>query len=132
MAQNLTTDCIIEEVEDWVRNPNWLALPTLTAGVDEAIQGLYAVFDVSTNYVASCSGDYTVDWGDGNIENFSSSVVAEHIFNYADLGAGTEFDINGTTARQAIVKIAPQGGSSLTSAILTGTIPRAQVRVING
>ena len=66
-------DRTIEAVNDptWSRNTEWLSMTKLTAGVDEAVHGLHPVFDVDSNYVALlCEGDYTVDWGDGNIEYF--------------------------------------------------------------
>ena len=78
--------------DTWVRNPDWLTLPTLTAGVDEKVVGLFAVGDHGSNFVAfTMRGAYHVDWGDGNSEDVADNVKAEHNFDYSDLGAGTEF-----------------------------------------
>lgn len=110
-------DGTIEAVNDptWSRNTEWLSMPKLTAGVDEAVHGLHPVFDVDSNYVALlCEGDYTVDWGDGNIEYFLSGVKAEHIYDYSDVSDSTEFSFAGGTARQTIIKITPQSGNQLT------------------
>jgi hypothetical protein len=103
--------------EEWVRPDDWLALPTLTDG-NERIVGLYAVFDHGTNYLAfTCRGAYTVDWGDGSApEDVADNVQAEHLYDYADLASSTECSRG---YRQAIVSITPQGGSNLTSVLLT-------------
>ena len=69
------------------RNPSWLTLPTITSG-DSKFIGLYAVYpDVPngepSNFIAlNCSGNYTVDWGDGTIENFSGGYSAYHVYDY--------------------------------------------------
>jgi hypothetical protein len=71
-------------VDPWVRNPAWVSMPTVTSS-DAKVVGLHAVFEGGANYVALvCTGDYTVDWGDGVTENFASGVTAYHEYSYAN------------------------------------------------
>jgi len=104
---------------EWVRPSDWLPMPTLTAEVDEEFAGLFAVGDHASNFVAfRFSGAVTVDWGDGSApENVASATTAEHNFSYADLGAGTEFQLaeTGETYRQAIIRVTPQAANQITS-----------------
>ena len=96
----------------WVRPTDWLPLPTVTE-TDQKFVGLHAVYP-DANFVAlSAAGDYTVDWGDGVVENFASSTVAQHEYNY------DTYDVGGTTLcsrgyKQAVVTVTPQAGQSLT------------------
>jgi surface protein len=92
---------------------DWLTLPSLSE-YDERVVGLHAVYPSANFCSLVCSGDYTVDWGDGTVENFTSGTQAYHIYDY------NTFDIGGTTLcskgyKQAIVSITPQAGSNLTS-----------------
>ena len=99
---------------EWVRNPDWIDLPEHDPS-DERIDILFAVGDWSSNPVAFVmQGDYHVDWGDGNDENVTSNVQAEHNFDYDDLDPETEFVVGGTTYRQAIITVTPQTSEALT------------------
>lgn len=103
----------IAAISDYVRPSDWIALPVLTA-TDNKFVGLYAVFP-DANYVAlSAAGAYTVDWGDGTVENIATGVTAQHEYNYAT------YDTGGATLctrgyKQAIVTVTPQAGQSFTS-----------------
>jgi hypothetical protein len=94
------------------RPADWLSLPSVSVG-EQKIVGLYAVYPTDANFCAfTCAGNYTVDWGDGSaLENKSANALASHIFNYDDVGSGTE-SVYGY--RQAIITIIPQVGSNLT------------------
>ncbi len=74
--------------EAWIRPAEWPALPTIAEG-EEKVAGLMAVFDTSAEYFSLvCRGDgleYTVDWGDGNIEDFYSEDLAYHKYEYATI-----------------------------------------------
>lgn len=103
----------LNNVDNWVRNPDWNNITTPAANEEKAVI-LKAVFDGTQEWTAlSAAGDYTVDWGDGNVENFASGVTAEHTYNYADA------DLTDTSAtlgyKQAVITITPQAGQSLTS-----------------
>ena len=99
----------------WTRPVDWLALPDVVEG-DEKFVGLYAVYDHDSNFVAlRCRGDYTVDWGDGTIENVADNVTAQHVYDsddYNTLGKDTECSRG---YRQAIITVTPQAGKHLTS-----------------
>jgi hypothetical protein len=97
----------------YTRPSDWLPLPNVSTS-EQKIVGLVAVFSSGRNYLNfRIQGNYTVDWGDGIIENFTSDTVCEHLYNYNDF-AGTE--IVGYNCRQAIVTITPQAGSNFTLA----------------
>jgi surface protein len=77
----------------WVRNPSWLALPSIT-DTDQKLVGLYAVFPSGGNFIAlTASAAYTVDWGDGTAPvNVAAGVQAQHEYDWADV------DLDGTDA----------------------------------
>ena len=95
----------------WVRNPQWLTLPTVLS-TDQKMVGLNAIFPLSNFIALVAAGDYTVDWGDGVTENFAANVVAYHEYDY------TNSAFNGTLTdlgyKQAIVTVTPQSGQNLT------------------
>ena len=104
----------------WVRDPTWLALPTVLP-TEQKMVGLYAIYS-DANFIAfTCAGNYTVDWGDGVTENFASGVIAYHQYTYANAAFdGTETtSAAGLTYKQAIVTVTPQAASALTSINLT-------------
>jgi surface protein len=99
---------------DWQR-PNWIAMPTI-APTEQKVAALFLVGDNDSNFVAfRCSGNYTVDWGDGNIENIASGVTAEHNYVFSSISSGTEIGPIGSKSRQAMIVITPQAGQNLTS-----------------
>lgn len=104
-------------VNPWVRNPNWIPLPTLSP-TDEKMVGLFLVDNNDSNYLALAAGGsagYIVDWGDGVIESKASNAVAQHLYDYASINASTEYQIADDTVRQVIITITPQAGGTLTS-----------------
>ena len=79
-----------DQTTSWVRNPYWLTLPSMTSG-DSKLIGLYAIYPNAigdpNNFAAlCCSGNYTVDWGDGTIENFNQGINAYHNYDYNSSG----------------------------------------------
>ena len=73
---------VLNSVEPYQRPKDWLTLPNMVDG-DSKLIGLCAVYP-NGNYVAlSATGNYTVNWGDGTVENFASNIQAEHAYNYA-------------------------------------------------
>jgi hypothetical protein len=96
----------------WVRPADWLSMPTVV-NTDSKFVGLHAVY-ADGNFVSlSATGNYTVDWGDGTVQNFASGVQADHEYSYANAG------LNGTLStrgyKQALIVVTPQSGQSLTS-----------------
>ena len=103
-----------ETADEWVRPSEWLPLPDNIDGV-EKVSILNAVFDTDSEFVAFvCQGAYTVDWGDGVVEDYASGVIAEHKYDYSNV------NLNSATVtkfgyKQCIITITPQSGQNLTS-----------------
>ena len=90
---------------------DWLVIsePTET----QAVYGLFAVFNTDSNFLAfSVSGAYTVDWGDGIVENFNSGITAQHQYIWNNIPSST---LTSEGFRQVIVKITPQSGQNITN-----------------
>ena len=95
----------------WVRPADWLAMPDISP-TEEKFVGLFAVYDLPENFVAVYfEGDYTVDWGDGFIENFNSGETAQHSFQWGETQAST---LTSSGYRQVLVSVTPQQGGHLT------------------
>ena len=102
---------------DWVRPSDWLALPTVGSS-EQKFVGLVAVFDTDSNYLAfTCAGAYTVDWGDGTVENIATNTKAQHQYVYSGISNST---LCSRGYKQVIVTITPQTGN-LTSINLQQT-----------
>jgi surface protein len=95
-----------------VRPSDWLALPTVTA-VEQKFVGLHAVFAEGNNFCAFLfRGAYTVDWGDGVVENVADNVKAEHVYDYSAISNAT---LTSRGYKQVIVTVTPQVGQNLTT-----------------
>jgi hypothetical protein len=98
--------------DDYVRNPEFLTLPNITAG-EQKICILHAVFNTSSNFCAfTISGAYTVDWGDGTITNHASGTTAQKNFVWDNIPSST---LTSQGYRQAIITITPQSGQNFTT-----------------
>ena len=78
-----TGGSITDTTKPWVRNPSWLAMPTVL-DTDQKFVGLVAVFPESSFLALTAAGAYTIDWGDGMVENIVSGVQANHLYDFAD------------------------------------------------
>lgn len=101
----------------WERPDDWLAMPSVTSA-DDTFVGLHAVFDGGANFVAftftTDTGDYQVDWGDGNVDVVASNTQAQHQYDYST------YDIGNTTLstrgyKQAIITVTPVSGELRTA-----------------
>jgi hypothetical protein len=93
----------------WVKPTDWLTMPAI--GTQEFI-GLLAVTDDESNHIALlCAGAYTVDWGDGVIENVASNTKAQHTYTYSAISEGT---LTTRGYKQVLVRVTPQAGQNLT------------------
>jgi surface protein len=111
----------------WVRNPQWLTLPTVSAA-EQKVVGLYRI-DENSNFLAfRCLGNYTVDWGDGTTENFSSNTSAYHEYDYTN--AAFDGTLTDDGYKQTIVTITPQAGQNLTS--FSSAIKHNQSGLVSG
>lgn len=90
----------------WIRNPSWLAL-TPVGSSDQMFRGLLAVFPDSTFTAFTAAGDYTVDWGDGTSNNYTSGATAlkQYDFNDVDL-ANTNAPVTLTDAGDLVERTA--------------------------
>lgn len=104
----------------WLRNPRWLDMPTIASN-ESRFTALVAISSEFKNqfvfHFNTTSGNYTVDWGDGNTDTYSDNAEAEHTYNYSDLNANTEFthSKDGRTYRQALISVTPQAGQGFTT-----------------
>lgn len=104
-----------EHNDTWVRDTNWLALPTVTNL--QKFAGLFAVFPGATSFLAlsatTSNGTYRVDWGDGNVETFGSGAIAQHIYDYStyDVVNDTLLTRNNISYKQVIVSVTPVTGN---------------------
>lgn len=97
--------------DGWVRNSEWLAMPAVNIG-DQKFVGLHAVYDNDANFAAlSATAAYTVDWGDGTVENVASGVSAYHLYDFADVALDGTLTTDGY--KQAIVTVTPQVANNL-------------------
>tara|TARA_R110000765_G_scaffold9685_1_gene30088 strand:- start:189 stop:2711 length:2523 start_codon:yes stop_codon:yes gene_type:complete len=92
----------------WVRNPNWLAMPSLSDG-DNIIYILSAVKDAVNNFFSFTStltsGSYTVDlYNDGTTVTTHAS-AAQADFNLLYSKGTAEITTNGNSYKQVITKI---------------------------
>lgn len=112
----------------WVRNPRWLDMPTIASN-ESRFTALVAISSEFKNQfvfrINTTSGNYTVDWGDGNTDTYSDHAQAEHTYDYSDLNANTEFthSKDGRTYRQALISVTPQAGQGFTGVDLVEDPP---------
>lgn len=95
----------------WTRNANWLVMPTLP-DTTEQINLLVAVFDISGGNTVSfsCSGAYSVDWGDGTNNTYASGVTASHQYSFSNPVLTTTSEVY----KQGMIVITPQAGNNIT------------------
>jgi hypothetical protein len=95
---------------NWTRPADWLEMPAI--GSQEFI-GLLAITDDESNHIALLfTGAYTVDWGDGVVENVASGVKAQHSYTYSAISDET---ISSRGYKQVLVRVTPQAGQNLTA-----------------
>ena len=100
---------------EWQRPADWLPMPTNITASDQIFVGLHAVIENSDNYCAflftTSSGQYQVDWGDGNVTLHNSGTIARYQYNYASISNST---LCSRGYKQVIVKVTPVSGNLLT------------------
>lgn len=99
----------------WVRPTHWLAKPTVLSS-EQKIAAIIEIKNVPSdegNNVAFSviGGAYTVNWGDGNTENFTAG-TARHQYSYS---AVSNDNITETDTKQVYITITPQSGQNLTT-----------------
>jgi hypothetical protein len=91
----------------------WPSSPSVSNG-DQKFVGAFAVYNNNSNFVAfTCQGNYTVDWGDGTSNNYTSNTAAYKQYTtteYAAISGQSEF----RGYKVVIITITPQAGQNLT------------------
>lgn len=96
----------------WERPTDWLVMPDIGSN-DQKCAMLIAILDCDSNYAAfTSSGNYTVDWGDGVVENIATGVKAEHNYIWSNVNSNT---LTSDGFRQAMVIVTPQSGQTLST-----------------
>ena len=99
---------------EWQRPADWLPMPTNITATDQIFVGLHAVIENSDNYCAflftTSSGQYRVDWGDGNVTLHNSGTIAQYQYNYASISNST---LSSRGYKQVIIKVTPVSGNLL-------------------
>tara|TARA_R110002153_G_scaffold141189_2_gene292182 strand:+ start:830 stop:3076 length:2247 start_codon:yes stop_codon:yes gene_type:complete len=83
---------MVEDTYTWVRNPQWIAMPSFSAG-EQKVAYLFAVYEdfpytprIYTTFVTTTHTG-TVDWGDGTSQTVAHGGYAEKTYNYSALPA---------------------------------------------
>ena len=98
--------------ETYTRPTEWLTMPNIVSG-DSVVYLLMGLTEISDNYLAvNCAGNYTVDWGDGSIINYTANTTASYTAYWSGASPST---LTTDGYRQTLIKITPQSGQSLTS-----------------
>ena len=80
--QNAISSKILKKADTgWIRNPSWLAMPTVTSS-EQKFVGLVAVYPDSSFLAIGGFGAYTINWGDGVVENMAANAQANHLYDY--------------------------------------------------
>jgi surface protein len=107
----------------WTRPADWITL-TAPSSNEQKFVGLLGISNDNSNYVALLAqGNYTVDWGDGVTENFTSNTKASHQYTYSSISS----DITSDGFKQVIVTVTPQAGQNLTVIDLQQTFTRTSL-----
>ena len=90
----------------WVRNPSWRAMPSVT-NTEQKFVALFAVYPSGNLIALTAAGNYTVDWGDGTTQNFTSGTTAERDISYSAAAlANTDAPVTLTDAGDLITRTA--------------------------
>ena len=95
----------------WTRPSDWLPLPEVD-GTQQIVSILYAVDNSDYNKVNFYTeSNVIINWGDGNIENYSAGSSPKHDYVFSSIPSATQ-----TTEgyRQVIITITPQTGNNFT------------------
>jgi len=118
--REISADGGAENPPEWRRPDKWLRIDDRVEAGEQKFVGLHAIFEDSNFIALSATGDYTVDWGDGKVENFASGTLAYHSYSYEHFEK-TERVLG---YRQAIVTVTPQKEQVLTTISLKEQHPQ--------
>ncbi len=89
--------------------------PTPYTGQIMGAPTLSAVNNVAIHCDVTNSGTFTVDWGDGTVENLAQNTNHFHVYSYDDLPASSEF----RGYRQVVLSAYPTDSNNKFSAVVT-------------
>ena len=102
------------DYEVWNRDSTWLTMPTFGAS-EQKVAILAFILDDGSNFVTlRFAGNYTVDWGDGTIQNFTANTNAQYSYDYSSIPNSTLTTYKGFVVKQVIIQITPQSSQNLT------------------
>jgi hypothetical protein len=90
----------------WKRNPDWLALDTVTTG-SEKFSGLFAVYETQKNVctIQITTGTRTINWGDGTTQSATSGTLYTKVYDYATISSPILVDEFGFNYKMVVVNI---------------------------
>jgi len=95
----------------YTRPSDWLTMPTVISSAQTFV-GLFAVRNNESNYVAlkvtTSTGNYQVDWGDGNITTHASNTNAEYLYTYSAISEST---LSSKGYKQVLITVTPVTGN---------------------
>jgi hypothetical protein len=104
---NIISVNIPVESDAWVRNLDWLAMPTVNLG-DDKFAGLYAVYEGTSNELIIAvggSGGSEIFWGDGASQVTTNLTEYTKSYDYASTTGTVSIDAFGRNYKQVIVEI---------------------------
>lgn len=104
----------------YTRPSEWLAMPTILSS-EQKMCALYAIFDGynAACFSVTCSGNFTVDWGDGSSPQTYTSGTISYSYNYSSFSAQP---VTSYGYKQAIITVTPAAGKTIT-AIAFNVVP---------
>jgi len=111
----------------WTRNPDWIALPTITSA-DDRFVGLFIVYEDGYNVaimsITYAAANVDIDWGDGVIDNYTgtTSTNPSHTYDYTTLGGTISIDpYSGRNYKQVIIDLVVNSGTFTALQLITVT-----------
>ena len=99
----------------YTRPAEWLTLPEVNEG-DEIVYMLVGLSENASNEIqVNCMSDFTVDWGNGDIQNYTTNETVSYTHQWGDSDDTT---LTSDGYRQIIVKITPQTPRNFTQCLL--------------
>lgn len=108
-------------VPRWRKPSEWLGVPANPSNAT-VFYASVAVWDTDQELVrinfdwGSNAGSVDVNWGDGTSETVTApnqyGVSASHKYNFSDISSDSEIELDGKTARQALITVTPSAGSN--------------------
>lgn len=99
----------------WIRNPDWLTLPTITSA-DNRLVALMLVFENEYNElcVQGVASVAQINWGDGVTQAITASNIV-HVYDYATISATVYQYYDGRNYKQVIVDVTKTASGALST-----------------